>query len=217
MNQTLFLLIALTLAAISFYIGLREKNIKDNKEYLLGNRNIPLIPLSFSLLATQLGGGVILGSAEAAYNNGWVAFFYPLGLCLGLLIMGLGYGKKVRAMEINTLAEIFEKYYKSKNLRKFASGVSIVSLGVILMAMGIATRKFFATIGVENEFIYPLFWLVLVAYTTMGGLKSVVQTDLIQALFIVAAFFLIMFVGSAEVTDIPNIINNKELFNSSIS
>lgn len=217
MNQTLFLLIALALAAISFYIGVKQKDIKNNKEYLLGNKNISIIPLSFSLFATQLGGGVILGSAEAAYNNGWIAFFYPLGLCLGLFIMGIGYGEKVRAMEINTLAEIFEKYYNSKILRKFASIISIVSLSVILMAMGIATRKFFTTIGVENEFIYPLFWLVLVAYTTMGGLKSVIQTDLIQALFIIIAFALIVFVNTSELKNITTIIHDETLFNSSIS
>ena len=60
----------------------------------------------------------------------------------------------------------------------------MLSFFFILVAQGIAARKFFLALGV-NELAFIAFWLLFVAYTVMGGLKAVVNTDIIQAILIV--------------------------------
>lgn len=185
-------------ALASLWLGSRaSKGLKTGNDYFLMGRNLGIASLVMTLLATQIGGGTLLGSAEEAYRYGWQVIFYPLGMALGLICMALGFGARVRRLEITTLAEVFEKVYRSPALRKGASMLSIVSLFIILVGQGIAARKFFVSLGFETTWLYCAFWLVLVAYTVLGGLKAVVRTDMLQALFIIVAFGLVFFTVSS--------------------
>ena len=158
-------------------------------------RQLGLFSLVMTLLATQIGGGMLLGAAEEAYRFGFKALFYPLGMVTGMIILGLGFGAKFRKLELSTVAELFEKVYGSPFLRKIASLLSILSLFFILMAQAIAARKFFVSIGFTSPLLFIVTWLILVFYTSFGGLRAVVRTDILQAGFIIAAFAIASFGG----------------------
>ncbi len=191
MNLPLFFFLLFALGAGCVWIGQKaSKGTTTHEEYFLGGRSLGLFPLAMTLLATQLGGGALMGAAEEAYTKGWFVFFYPLGMVLGLLVLGLGFGARMRTLNLTTVAELFEKVYGSVRLRQVASLLSIASLFFILIAQGIAARKFFCSLGFDGGVLYSVFWLVLVFYTVMGGLKAVVKTDVLQASFILGAFFL---------------------------
>ena len=185
MNLFLFLIIQACLWGVQLLIGIfSARAVKSEDDYFLMGRKLTLFPLACTLLATQLGGGTLLGACQEAYTLGWAVLLYPLGASLGLLTVGLGFGSKLRGMQISTIPEIFEHVYQARGLRLLASVISIVSLYCILIGMGIATRKFFVTIGIESPIWFALFWTLFVSYTVLGGLKAVVDTDVIQALFI---------------------------------
>ncbi len=134
-----------------------------------------------------------MGASEEAYAQGWGVLFYPLGMVLGLLVLGLGYGAKLRKLNLTTVPEIFEKIYRSRSLRQAAALLSIASLYLILIGQAIAARKFFISIGFDGNLLFIGFWLVLVLYTVMGGLKAVVTTDIMQTFFILIAFGIAVF------------------------
>jgi len=191
MNVPLFFALVGLLGAIYLWIGKNASNNLDtNEDYFLMGRKLTFFPLTLTLLATQLGGGTLLGAAEEAYANGWTVLFYPIGTCLGLFILGFGFGGKLRNLNITTVAEIFDKIYKSRSQRYIASALSIICMFIILVAQSIASRKFFVSIGADNPLIFIGFWSILIIYTVMGGLKAVVNTDILQALFIVATLAL---------------------------
>lgn len=196
MNIPLFFGLVGLLGIIYIWIGKSAAgNQQSNDDYFLMGRKLTFFPLSLTLLATQLGGGTLLGAAQEAYMKGWFVLLYPLGTCLGFIVLGLGFGAKLRKLNISTIAEIFEKVYRSRQQRHFASGLSILALFFILAGQGIATRLFFMTMGVESPVVFMIFWSILVAYTVMGGLQAVVKTDILQTLFImvtlICAFFMI--------------------------
>lgn len=177
---------ALLLGCLYTWIGLRaSKSVQNSEDYFLMGRKLTFFPLCLTLLATQLGGGMLLGAAQEAYAKGWVVLAYPLGQALGLVMLGLGFGGRLRKLNITTIAEVFEKVYGSRSQRMLASGLSIISFFFILVAQGIAARQFFLSIGI-GESVFIGFWLAFVAYTVMGGLKAVVDTDIIQAILIVS-------------------------------
>ncbi|NGX54995.1 MAG: Osmoregulated proline transporter OpuE [Chlamydiae bacterium] len=194
MNVPLFIFLLSSLGVAFIWLGKKASGqVKSQEDYFLSGRSLGLFPLAMTLLATQLGGGVLMGGAEEAYRSGWVVICYPLGAVLGLLLLGLGFGAKLRRLNVTTIAEIFEKIYGSKRLRKVASILSIVSLFMILVGQGIASRKFFAALGFDGGILFSSFWLILVIYTVLGGLKAVVNTDILQACFILGAFALAFF------------------------
>jgi SSS family solute:Na+ symporter len=167
------------------WLGKRAaKSITKSSDFFLMGRQLTFLPLCLTLLATQLGGGTLIGAAEKSYEEGWVILLYPLGTLIGFLFLGFGFGAKLRKMNISTIPEIFEIVYKSRSLRLAASGISIASFYFILVGQGMAAKKFFATIGLHEPKYFIIFWTVFVIYTVMGGFKAVVKTDIIQSIII---------------------------------
>lgn len=193
MNYLLFIGVAIVIGCLYMWIGIRaSKDVKTNEDYFLMGRKLTFLPLCLTLLATQLGGGTLLGAAQEAYLKGWIVLIYPLGAAIGLVVLGMGFGSRLRKLNISTIAEIFETVYKSRFQRLIASWLSVISLFFILVAQGIAARKFLLAFGI-GEAAFVLFWLAFVAYTVMGGLKAVVDTDIIQAVLIVIGLILAWF------------------------
>src|SRR5579883_1573328 len=191
MNLYLFIPMLFALQAIYWYLGRRaSKNVDNKKEYFLAGKSVSFFPLMMTFLATQVGGGVVLGSAEEAFKYGWPVIFYPLGAALGLILLGLGIGRKLAAFPVSTVAQIFEVAYRSPTLKKIASILSIVSLFMVLVAQIIASSKFLASVGFTNTPLFIAFWSVVILYTVQGGLKAVISTDIAQA-----AVFAVVFLG----------------------
>lgn len=196
MNNYIFLLTLLLIQGISFWIGNKEsKNLSSKEEYFLAGKSLSFFPLMMSFVATQVGGASILGASEEAYHVGLAALLYPLGISLGLVLLGYGPGKKLAAFSFLTISELLEKSYSSKFLRKLASVLSIITLFLILIAQVIASKKFLATLGFVSPLWVILLWGVLVFYTSIGGLKAVVKTDVIQAIFLIISLFVCGWVG----------------------
>lgn len=190
MDYTAFILILLGLQLICLFVGSQSaKHSQTQEDYFLAGKKIRFFPLMMTFLATQVGGGLILGAAEEAYKFGWMVLLFPLGSCLGLTALGLGIGRKLSQFQVTTVAQIFEVHYRSPVLRKIASTLSIVSLFAVFIAQIIASNKFMISLGVDNPLWFFLFWGIVIIYTCLGGLKAVVATDMIQAGFFVLIFF----------------------------
>ena len=177
-----------------YFIGKSaSKKMNDNEGYFLGGRSLGFFSLTLTLLATQLGGGTMQGASEEAFSKGWVVLFYPAGMCFGFLALALGFGAKLRKLGLSTVAELFEKVYRSPSFRKLASLISILTMFAVLVGQGVAARKFFGSLGFDSPLIYIGFWLLILVYTVIGGLKAVVNTDVVKAIFIMIVLAVVTF------------------------
>jgi SSS family solute:Na+ symporter len=203
----LFVMMLFTLQGFYWFVGKRASaQVEGEKDYFLANRQVKLLPLLMTFLATQVGGGVVLGASEEAYRYGWPVLFYPLGGALGLMLLGAGLGRKLASFNVSTVAELFEVVYGSKALRKFASMLSIVSLFLILIAQVIGSRKFLVSMGMSNPYLFVGFWALIIYYTAKGGLKAVISTDLVQAAFFSGVFlFCLAYVWGVTETTMPTL------------
>lgn len=200
MDTMLFIVFTSLLQLGCFFLGGRSASgLKDEKDYYLTNKTLRFFPLMMTFLATQVGGGLVLGTAEEAYIFGPAVLLYPLGAALGLIVLGCGLGSRLAQFNVSTTAQIFEVVYRSPSLKKVASLLSIISLFVILVAQVLASNKFIASCGVESTLYFILFWSVIIFYTSIGGMRAVVNTDLVQATFFIAAFFVAFFFVSWNV------------------
>jgi SSS family solute:Na+ symporter len=203
----LFVMMLFTLQGFYWFVGKRASaHVEGEKDYFLANRQVKLLPLLMTFLATQVGGGVVLGASEEAYRYGWPVLFYPLGGALGLMLLGAGLGRKLASFNVSTVAELFEVVYGSKALRKFASMLSIVSLFLILIAQVIGSRKFLVSMGMSNPYLFVGFWALIIYYTAKGGFKAVISTDLVQAAFFSGVFlFCLAYVWGVTETTMPTL------------
>lgn len=191
MNITLFIILLFCLQFFYWLVGQRSsKNVKGTEDYFLAGKTVRFFPLMMTFLATQVGGGLVLGAADEAYAFGWPVLLYPLGASLGLILLGCGVGRKLASFNVSTVAELFEVVYGSVTLKKMASVLSILTLFMILVAQIIASNKFLVSLGFTNFPLFILFWAIVILYTAQGGLKAVISTDIVQA-----AFFSIVFLA----------------------
>ena len=211
MNIPLFIVLLFCLQLFYWFVGRRSsKNLKDQEDYFFAGKSVRFFPLMMTFLATQVGGGVVLGSADEAYIFGWPVLFYPLGVALGLMLLGSGIGRKLAGFDVSTVAQIFEVVYGSTGLRKLASILSVISLFMILVAQIIASHKFLVSIGLNHTILFVLFWAIVIIYTAQGGLRAVISTDIVQMavfaiVFLIAFAFVMMFEPSVSLLSFPKL------------
>ncbi|MBI5346073.1 MAG: sodium:solute symporter family protein [Chlamydiae bacterium] len=198
MSYFVFIFLMIAFAIVYLWIGKRSANKMQggDEDYFLSRRSLSMWTLTFTLFASQLGAGSLLGSAEAGYKQGWIGMTYPLGMFFGLVCLGAIFGPKLRGLNLTTVAQIFELRYGSKKLRQTASYLSIFPLFFILVAQIVGARKFFLAIGVDNHYFFLAIWSVFLIYTILGGLKAIVKTDIVQVSFILLLFSIAFFLKS---------------------
>jgi SSS family solute:Na+ symporter len=191
-NMEIGMFISLLFALQFFYwlIGWwASKNLKDKEDYFLAGKSVKLFPLMMTFLATQVGGGVVLGAADEAYRFGWPVLLYPLGAVLGLIALGAGFGSRLAQFQVTTISQIFEVVYHSIMLKRIVSILSMISLFMILVAQIIASHKFLVSLGFDNPLLFIAFWTIVMIYTAQGGLRAVILQMSFKLRFSLSFFF----------------------------
>lgn len=189
MDFITFAVVLCLLQIICTIVGSKcAKGPKNQAGYFLANKSVSCFPLMMTFVATQIGGGLILGAANEAYQYGWSVLLYPLGQSLGFLFLACGIGKKLAQFKVSTIAELLEIVYKSKKLKLIASLLSILSLFMILIAQVMASHQFLMSLGVARLDIFILFWAIAIFYTTARGLGGIISVDIVQAGYFITVF-----------------------------
>jgi len=186
---TLSVLTIIAFIGLYFVVGLyASRYVSTTCDYFLAGRSLGIIAVTFTLVATQLGGGMITGTSGQAYLYGFYGLFYTLSMALGFLMLAAGFARLLQRLNVATTAEIFETRYGSRALRKLASILSILTLSGLLIGQIVASRGIILGWLGNSELALVCIWVALIAYTVVGGLYAVVLTDIYQVLIIVAIF-----------------------------
>ncbi len=187
MNVGLFIGVMVALSALYLTLGwmTSKKHVSSHADLFLAGRGLTLFPLTATLLATQIGGGMFIGTAQDPFRG----ILYVAGLVLGFLFLGMGVAQKFRSFNVETLGGIFGTLYKSKTLQSICDLISIVTLCGILLSQALAMESVVRSFtGPMGDYLFPGLWLTIVVYTLLGGLYAVVITDVIQIGIIIAVF-----------------------------
>lgn len=220
MNTFLFISLFSTLGIIYGIIGwIASARVATNADYFLAGRNLNFWGVTSTLIATQLGGAMLLGTSQWSYEYGLYGILYVLGMSLGFLLLASGFAARLQRCNVETTAQLFEKCYNSVALKKIASAISILSLWGILIMLVVASKAMINGLGMDNEFIILAFWAFIIVYTMIGGLKAVVLTDKFQLLFIIASiggvFAYALFMQPAGFASLPQLFASQAAFNLS--
>uniref|UniRef100_A0A8C5HM79 High affinity choline transporter 1-like n=1 Tax=Gouania willdenowi TaxID=441366 RepID=A0A8C5HM79_GOUWI len=156
---------------------------------IVGGRNLNIWVSILTITATWVGGGYILGVAEAIYNPtlGLVWTTAPIAYVLTFILGGLFFVKPIRAKNYVTLMDPFqEKYGNTIAAILFIPAIlgDILWIACMFLILGGTVS---AVIEISSTLSIGISASVAILYTSMGGLFSVAYTDVIQLGF--------MFVG----------------------
>lgn len=175
----LYLLVTMAAGiAMRRYVGSLE-------DYLVAGREMNLHLGIASLAATEFGIITCMYTAQAGYTQGFSGAMPGICQALSMALIGItGFCiKPLRQAGAMTLPEMFEKRF-GRNVR-LLSGVVIVMGGLLNMGVFLQIGgKFLCTVAgfdLSNlTLIMAALLLMVVVYTVLGGMLSVLVTDFLQ-------------------------------------
>lgn len=201
MELVILIVYGIMLLAIGVYSALRIKNPTDY--FVAGKRN-GVLQIGGSLLATILGGSAILGSIGLTEHQSWAATWYLLSAALGLLLL-LPIVKKISRLGKFTLPELIGQFY-GEQARKTASVIiPLAWLGIIAAQIIAAAQVLSSFFGLDYTIGVFISGAVYIIYTLIGGQISVLRTDFIQSIIILAGVvvtFIVLY-KSPELEPVP--------------
>lgn len=153
--------------------------------FMVAGRAMPLWLATFTMTATWVDGGYLLGTAEGIYRSG-LATGLQGGVCFGisLILGGLFFARRMRALEFHTLIDPFEARFG-------ATWAVVLAMPAVLAEMFWSAELLVAlgsTLGVMLDMDLAtaiiLSAAVVTLYTMAGGMWAVAYTDAYQLMLV---------------------------------
>ena len=180
-----------------FFLGLwAGRHIKDIKEYAVANQSYGTFVLFATLSASFIGGGFSFGNADTVFNQGLMSAAALWGFSVMLLLV---------AKYITPHIKNFRNCISVGDILGKKLGLEVRLLAGLLgclVCMGIFAAQIGAIGAVFTQFT-PLSFLqgvflgcgIVIIYTSLGGIKAVVLTDVVQFLLLVIFIPLSLIMG----------------------
>ncbi len=192
-------------SALGIYLS--RKSADTSKEYFLSRDGLPLALIVFSVLATTQSAATFLGGPDIGFRGNYTYLAGTIGAILASIIVATILLPKFYAANVITVYDLLNKTYGSTTMRSaggmyllgriFANGARLfmAALAVALMAFGDTT---FTSVALAASSIT----FVALAFTLVGGLRSVVASDALQfGVYVFTAIFIM--VGLYQAVDLP--------------
>uniref|UniRef100_A0A665XEL4 Sodium-dependent multivitamin transporter n=1 Tax=Echeneis naucrates TaxID=173247 RepID=A0A665XEL4_ECHNA len=190
-----YVIFAVLLAAsvgIGLYYALSGGRQRTTQEFLMADRNMGCIPVSLSLIASFQSAVAIIGVPAEIYTYGTQYWFIGCAYILGLLIPAHVFIPVFYRLRLSSAYQYLEL--------RFSKAVRICGTLTFICQMVSATlppiQLLLLTISFLSSGLSVLATgLVCTLYTTMGGLKAVIWTDVFQTVVMFAGQLAVIVVG----------------------
>ncbi|PIK48995.1 putative sodium-coupled monocarboxylate transporter 2-like [Apostichopus japonicus] len=183
---------------IGIYYALAGGRQRTTKEFLLADRNMNPVPVALSLVASFISAITVLGTPAEVYRHNtmfWVICFAYIatGVITSRTFMTIFY-----EYEITSTNEYLERRF-NKNVRYVGTFLfflqMVLYLGIVIYAPALALN---AVTGLSLWGSVLTIGVVCTFYTTIGGLKAVLWTDVFQVCIMVAGLLAVIIQGSIK-------------------
>ena len=177
--------------AVALAIGVRcVRQVHTADDYHVAGRRAGVLQVTGSLVATILGSSAILGSIDWGYTQGWAGAWLLLCGAAGLLAL-LPLTGAVTACRCYNLPTLLGRFY-GDGVRKLSAGVISLAWVGVVGAQVIGAADITATAcGVPYAAAAIAIGATMTGYTVLGGQLSILRTDCLQALFVLAGVALV--------------------------
>ncbi|RUS84032.1 hypothetical protein EGW08_008210 [Elysia chlorotica] len=198
-----FVFLALMLGGsmvIGLYIAARRRQTQTREDYLLGGRHMSAIPVCLSLFATFQSAISLLGIPTEVYTHGTMILYSQLGLVLSYYLALLTVVPLMYPLRLTSVYEYLRLRYRSRLPQLVGSAMGMVTnlsyMTVALLSPALALET---AVGIPLWMSIVLVGAIGTAYTSLGGMRSVIWTDVFQTAVIFAGIFTVLVKGTMDV------------------
>ncbi|WP_416243549.1 sodium:solute symporter family protein [Azospira sp. APE16] len=185
---------------VSIGIGLfAATRVHSAKDFAVAGRSLPLPVVTATVFATWFGAEAVLGVSATFVKEGLGGFVAdPFGASLCLILAGLFFASKLYRMNLLTIGDYYRLRY-NRTVEVLTTLCVVVSyLGWVSAQIKALGLVFFVVTGgaVSQEAGMILGALIVLTYTTFGGMFSVAILDFVQITVIMGGMLYIGYVIS---------------------
>lgn len=189
--------ITLMASALGFIVAMllvgiyASSKVGSTEDFFVAGRKVPSLFVTMTLIASELGAGAMIAAIGLGYSSGWGNLWYIAPFALGSFAFAVLLAKplkedgdkyKLQSM-FDWLAVRFDDYIPIRVV-----GALIMTAGLLggLAGQCIAMGNAFYTIGgIPMQLGTVIGGGVLVLYSSLGGLYSVIWTDVLQGAILI--------------------------------
>ncbi len=180
--------------------------VKDNASssfamYAIGGGALPLYLILFSDIATIMGAGNFIGHATHGFTKGISHIPFIIGEQGSKIIFALVFAGFAGRFTYNTVSDMMYDLMHRDKITKAITGLLTASIMVAWLGgqskgLGYIFQQF---TGINPIPVIIFFNVAFIVYTYLGGILSVVWTDFIQGIIVVAFGFVFYYFAFAPI------------------
>ncbi|XP_071451258.1 putative sodium-dependent multivitamin transporter [Hetaerina americana] len=206
-DYVVFALMLAISASIGVYYRLTGGQQKTTQEYLLGDKNLSVIPVGFSLMASFMSAVTILGVSMENYSYGTQFIVINFAYVVATPIAAYCFLPVFFKLQVTSVYEYLQMRFGlvTRLLCSIAfSTQMILYMGIVLYAPALALS---AVTNLSLVTAILSMGIVCTFYSTIGGMKAVVATDVFQSLLMFAAVYSVIAIAAIDVGGLSEIWN----------
>ncbi|KAF9414447.1 hypothetical protein HW555_007644 [Spodoptera exigua] len=184
---------------IGLYFRFSGGKQATNEEYLLADRNMSILPVAVSLMASFMSAITLLGVSAENYYYGMQFVVINISYGVATPIASRLYLPVFFGLQKTSTYEYLEMRF-GPHIRMLASLTYTLQMvlynGIVLYAPAIVLE---AVTGLDRLISILVVGLVCTFYSTLGGMKAVLFTDLLQSALMFGAVFSVVVFASMQV------------------
>ncbi|XP_076242296.1 putative sodium-dependent multivitamin transporter [Calliopsis andreniformis] len=186
-------------AGIGLYYRFTGGRQRTAEEYFSANKSMGIVPLAIALTVSFVSAITLLGISAENYTHGTQILLFYLGGVIGTPIAVQFYLPVFAKLNSMSVYEYLEKRF-SVTARLVTSTANFLQLmlytGIVLFAPSLALE---ATTGLSVDMSVLLIGLICTFYSTSGGIKAVLITDVFQGILMFVGIGCILFIANADI------------------
>ncbi len=193
--STLDIAIMLAYAVGIIGYGLYHAKRKNSEEYFLAGRNMIWPIVGISLFAANISSSTLVGLAGDAFKGNVHVYNYEWLAAVVLVFFAIFFLPFYLRSQVYTMPEFLERRYDVRS-RYYFSFITIVGNVLIDTAAGLYVGTIVLKLmfpQLSTGLIIAILAFAAAAYTIPGGLNSVIQTEVVQAILLVFGSILLTY------------------------
>ncbi|MGI9235901.1 MAG: sodium:solute symporter family protein [Woeseiaceae bacterium] len=208
----LFLLAYVGLMIVFGVVGSRR--VRGADDFAVARQGYGPFILALAFASTAASGATFLGLPGLTYSFGmstiWLAFLYPVGIYLGVLVCQRTIGQGGNEAGARSIPEYLGERYQSEALRVSAAIFSLMLLFYLAGQLVAGLVMFEIMLGIPKMIALAITTVVLLGYVTVGGAHADILTDGAQGLLMVilAVAIIVLFLLGVGAGGLDSLLDN---------
>ncbi|CAF2107505.1 unnamed protein product [Rotaria magnacalcarata] len=201
-DYILLILLLLSSAIIGAVFGFIKSKKSSAKEFLLADGGMGVFPTALSIMVSFLSAITLLGTPSEVYMYGTMYLYQAISWIIASTLTALVFMPKFRELNCTSAYEYLEKRF-DRSVRMCASFAfsffMLIYMAIVLYApaLALSQSKLFIQYQIRKRQIVTILatglniWISVVSigvictfYSSVGGMKAVIWTDVLQAVVI---------------------------------